>query len=174
MDAPGVGANLQDHLVAGLAPAAHSGTLHDAEKPAEVVRYLTKRKGMLTSNVAEAYGFVRTEVADRVGAPEGLPDIEIIFAPVPYVGEGLIPTPAHGLTIGAILLRPRSRGTIRLASADPAAPPLIDPALPVGSRRRGRRDDARRTRRVRAPHRHRRAARRHDRRLGAASRAATA
>lgn len=128
VDAPGVGANLQDHLVAGLAPAADSGTLHDAEKPGEVVRYLTTRKGMLTSNVAEAYGFVRTEVADRVGAPEGLPDIEIIFAPVPYVGEGLIPTPAHGLTIGAILLRPRSRGTIRLASADPAAPPLIDPA----------------------------------------------
>lgn len=129
VDAPGVGANLQDHLVAGLAPAAASGgTLYDADKPAELVRYLATRKGMLTSNVAEAYGFVRTDVADRAGAPEALPDIEIIFAPVPYVGEGLIPTPAHGLTVGAILLRPRSRGTIRLASADPAAPPLIDPA----------------------------------------------
>ncbi|MDQ7876694.1 GMC family oxidoreductase N-terminal domain-containing protein [Microbacterium sp. QXD-8] len=129
VDAPGVGANLQDHLVAGLAPAAPSGgTLYDADKPAELVRYLATRKGMLTSNVAEAYGFVRTEVADRAGAPEGLPDIEIIFAPVPYVGEGLIPTPAHGLTVGAILLRPRSRGTIRLASADPAVPPLIDPS----------------------------------------------
>ena len=128
VDAPGVGANLQDHLVAGLAPAAQGGTLYDADKPAELVRYLATRRGMLTSNVAEAYGFVRTEVADRAGAPEGLPDIEIIFAPVPYVGEGLIPTPAHGLTVGAILLRPRSRGTIRLASADPAAPPLIDPA----------------------------------------------
>ncbi|MEV5070548.1 GMC family oxidoreductase N-terminal domain-containing protein [Microbacterium sp. LMI12-1-1.1] len=129
VDAPGVGGNLQDHLVAGLAPAAPSGgTLYDADKPAELVRYLATRKGMLTSNVAEAYGFVRTEVADRAGAPEGLPDIEIIFAPVPYVGEGLIPTPAHGLTVGAILLRPRSRGTIRLASADPTAPPLIDPA----------------------------------------------
>ncbi|MFK4806907.1 GMC family oxidoreductase [Microbacterium sp. ZW CA_36] len=129
VDAPGVGGNLQDHLVAGLAPAAPSGgTLYNADKPAELVRYLATRKGMLTSNVAEAYGFVRTEVADRAGAPEGLPDIEIIFAPVPYVGEGLIPTPAHGLTVGAILLRPRSRGTIRLASADPTAPPLIDPA----------------------------------------------
>lgn len=129
VDAPGVGANLQDHLVAGLAPAApNGGTLYDADRPTELVKYLATRKGMLTSNVAEAYGFVRTEVADRAGAPEGLPDIEIIFAPVPYVGEGLIPTPSHGLTVGAILLRPRSRGTIRLASADPAAPPLIDPA----------------------------------------------
>ncbi|MBW9111624.1 GMC family oxidoreductase [Microbacterium ureisolvens] len=128
VDAPGVGANLQDHLVAGLAPAANAGTLYDAEKPAELARYLTAQKGMLTSNVAEAYGFVRTEVAERTGAPAGLPDIEIIFAPVPYVGEGLVPTPAHGLTVGAILLRPRSRGTIRLASADPTMPPLIDPA----------------------------------------------
>ncbi|MGX5769516.1 GMC family oxidoreductase [Microbacterium trichothecenolyticum] len=128
VDAPGVGANLQDHLVAGLAPAATAGTLYDAEKPAELARYLAVRKGMLTSNVAEAYGFVRTEVAERTGAPAGLPDIEIIFAPVPYVGEGLVPTPAHGITVGAILLRPRSRGTIRLASADPTMPPLIDPA----------------------------------------------
>jgi choline dehydrogenase len=128
VDSPGVGANLQDHLVAGLAPAAAGGTLYDAEKPAELVKYLTARKGMLTSNVAEAYGFVRTPQADDAGVPEGLPDIEIIFAAVPYVGEGLVPTPAHGITVGAILLRPRSRGTIRLASADPADKPLIDPA----------------------------------------------
>jgi choline dehydrogenase len=74
---------------------------------------------MLTSNVAEAYGFVRTPVADETGAPD-LPDIEIIFAAAPYVGEGLVPLPAEGLTVGAILLQPRSRRTIRLASADPA------------------------------------------------------
>jgi len=128
VDAPDVGANLQDHLVAGLAPAADAGTLYDAEKAIELVRYLTGRRGMLSSNVGEAYGFVRTPVADRAGMPQGLPDIEIIFAPVPYVGEGLVPTPRHGLTVGAILLRPRSRGTIRLASADPLAAPLIDPA----------------------------------------------
>lgn len=127
VDAPGVGANLQDHLVAGLAPAARAGTLFGAETPAQLARYLTMRRGMLTSNVAEACGFVRTEVADRVGAPAGLPDIEIIFAAVPYVGEGLIPTPGEGITVGAILLRPRSRGTIRLASADPAARAVIDP-----------------------------------------------
>jgi len=128
VDAPDVGANLQDHLVAGLAPAAPGGTLYDAEKPAELVKYLAARKGMLTSNVGEAYGFVRTAVADSAGMADGLPDIEIIFAPVPYVGEGLVPTPGHGLTVGAILLRPLSRGTIRLASSDPTAPPVIDPA----------------------------------------------
>ncbi|UUT36632.1 GMC oxidoreductase [Microbacterium elymi] len=83
---------------------------------------------MLTSNVAEAYGFVRTDVAERAGGPAGLPDIEIIFAAAPYVGEGLVPLPGEGITVGAILLEPRSRGTVRLASADPTAKPLIDPA----------------------------------------------
>lgn len=128
VDSPGVGSNLQDHLVSGLAPAARGGTLYAAERPGELAKYLSRRMGMLTSNVAEAYGFVRTEVAERAAVPAGLPDIEIIFAPVPYIGEGLVPTPAHGLTVGAILLRPRSRGTIRLASTDPMAAPLIDPA----------------------------------------------
>ncbi len=133
VDAPGVGSDLQDHLVAGLAPTAAGGTLFGAEKPLQLAAYLARRRGMLTSNVAEAYGFIRTEVADRVAqaaparAASGLPDIEVIFASAPYVGEGLVPLPAEGLTVGAILLRPRSRGTIRLASADPAAKPLIDP-----------------------------------------------
>jgi len=127
VDSPEVGSNLQDHLVAGLAPAARGGTLHGADRPRQLARYLSARRGMLTSNVAEACGFVRTEVADRVGAPADLPDIEILFAPVPYVGEGLVPTPGEGLTVAAILLQPRSRGTIRLASADPAAKAVIDP-----------------------------------------------
>jgi choline dehydrogenase len=127
VDRASVGSNLQDHLVAGLAPAAESGTLYTAERVAELARYLTARRGMLTSNVGEAYGFVRTDVAERSGMAPGLPDIEIIFAPAPYVGEGLVPLPAEGLTVGAILLRPHSRGTIRLASADPTAKPVIDP-----------------------------------------------
>lgn len=127
VDAPEVGANLQDHLVAGLAPAATEGTLYGATRLPQVGRYLATRRGMLSSNVAEAYGFVRTEVADRTGAPEGLPDIEIIFASAPYVGEGLVPLPAEGITVGAILLQPQSRGSIRLRSADPTAKPVIDP-----------------------------------------------
>ena len=123
VDAPEVGENLQDHLVAGLAPAAIEGTLYGAARPAELARYLSRRRGMLTSNVAEAYGFIRTPLA----GDSGLPDIEIVFAAVPYVGEGLVPPPAEGVTVAAILLRPRSRGTIRLASADPRDAPLIDP-----------------------------------------------
>jgi len=76
---------------------------------------------MLTSNVAEAYGFVRSDPSLE------LPDIEIIFAPVAFIGEGLIPAPAHALTVGAILLKPESTGTITLASADPLEKVIIDP-----------------------------------------------
>lgn len=127
VDAAQVGENLQDHLVAGLAPAARGGTLYGARRPAQLARYLSRRRGMLSSNVAEAYGFIRTPVAERAGAPADLPDIEIIFAAAPYVGEGLVPTPAEGITVGAILLQPRSRGTIRLASDDPTEAAIIDP-----------------------------------------------
>jgi choline dehydrogenase len=76
---------------------------------------------MLTSNVAEAYGFVRS-------APEvKIPDIEVIFAPAVYVEEGLAGIPGHGVSMGPILLQPKSRGQITLATADPFAKPLIDP-----------------------------------------------
>jgi choline dehydrogenase len=120
-DAPEVGANLTDHLAAGLVVEATGGTLYDATRPGQLLRYLGSRRGMLTSNVGEAYGFVRSR-------PElALPDLELIFAPVAYVGEGLLPVPGHGLTVGPILLTPRSRGTVTLASPDPFDRPVVDP-----------------------------------------------
>ena len=126
-DSPEVGKNLQDHLLSGIAVSATGGTLFRAETPAQLIAYLTRRRGMLTSNVGEAYGFIRTDVAERSGTPAGLPDIELIFAPVPYIGEGVVPLPGEGITLGAILLRPHSRGTISLASADPHQHPVIEP-----------------------------------------------
>ena len=85
VDAPEVGANLQDHLIAALIIESDEDTLFAAEKPAQVVNFLARGRGMLTSNVGEAYGFVRTQ-------PDlDLPDVEIIFAPVPFVAEGLVP-----------------------------------------------------------------------------------
>lgn len=119
--APEVGRNLADHLVSGLVIPADGDTLYAARGPRQVADYLLRRRGMLSSNVAEAYGFVRT-------LPElALPDIEILFAPVAYVGEGLVPPPAHGLTIGSILLQPVSTGTVQITSTQPDAPPAIDP-----------------------------------------------
>lgn len=121
VDSPEVGQNLRDHLVSGLIVRTESGTLADATSLRNLVRYLTRRRGMLTSNVAEAYGFVRSR-------PElDAPDLELIWAPVAYADEGLHGIPEHGLTLGPILLQPRSRGTVSLTSADPWAHPRIDP-----------------------------------------------
>ncbi len=52
----------------------------------------------------------------------------MIFGPVLYVEEGLVPPPAHGFSIASITLQPRSRGSVRLRSADPLEAPEIDPA----------------------------------------------
>ena len=120
-DRPEVGRNLRDHLISGHIVRVDAGSLADAKRPRELVRYLARRRGMLTSNVAEAYGFVRSDPS------MALPDLEILFAPVAYVGEGLVPPPRHGVTVGAILLRPHSTGTVTLRSPDPTAKPLIDP-----------------------------------------------
>src|SRR5262245_51962129 len=121
-DLPGVGRNLQDHLaLPAIFTTGGSSTLLDAEKPKELFRYLFQRKGMLTSNVGEAMAFVRT--VDGLDAP----DLQIIMAPVEYIDHGLAPPPGQGITIGCVLLRPRSRGSITLRSADPFAPPRIEP-----------------------------------------------
>ncbi|MDX1450658.1 MAG: GMC family oxidoreductase N-terminal domain-containing protein, partial [Acidimicrobiia bacterium] len=123
LDVPGVGSNLSDHLACGLIMGTtRTDTLVAAESPGQLLAYLVRRKGLLTSNVGEAHAFLqsRPELAG--------PDIELIFAPVPFLDHGDTEPEGHGYTIGVILLQPCSRGTVRLASNDPLAPPLIDPA----------------------------------------------
>ncbi|TDW28436.1 GMC family oxidoreductase [Cryobacterium psychrophilum] len=121
VDSPEVGANLRDHLVSFFAVETPGGTLLTATALGEVGTYLLRRRGMLTSNVAEAYGFVRS--SDDVS----LPDLEIIFAPAAYVDEGLAGIPRHGISLGPILIQPKSTGTVTLASANPLDKPIIDP-----------------------------------------------
>lgn len=119
--APEVGQNLVDHLVAILGFDVADGSLFAAEKPKQLVNYLLRRRGMLTSNVGEAYGFVRSR-------PElELPDLELIFAPAPFYDEALAVPAGHGVVFGPILVAPESRGQITLRSADPHAKPIIEP-----------------------------------------------
>jgi choline dehydrogenase-like flavoprotein len=118
---PDVGRNLADHLFAPLAFTVAGDTLFDAEKPAQLANYLLRRRGLLTSNCAEAYGMIRSD-------PKlALPDLELIFAPGPYLDEGLGEASGHAVTFGAILLQPKSRGQITLRSANPEDKPVIDP-----------------------------------------------
>ncbi|MFC9994538.1 GMC family oxidoreductase [Nocardia sp. NPDC127526] len=119
---PEVGRNLRDHLAAPIVYRTRAGSLFGADKSIpELANYLLRRRGQLTSNVGEAYGFVRSH-------PDvGLPDLELIFGPAPYVGEGLGDPDGHALTFAAILLKPKSTGEITLSSADPFTAPRIDP-----------------------------------------------
>jgi choline dehydrogenase len=119
--APEVGQNLLDHLVVPLGFDVDGDSLFAAEMPKELVNYLLRRRGMLTSNVGEAYGFVRSQ-------PElDLPDLELIFAPAPFYDEALAAPDGHGVVFGPILVAPQSRGQITLRSADPHSKPVIDP-----------------------------------------------
>ena len=123
LDAPGVGQHLQDHLASGIiVHSLQSVTLVAAESLANVLRFVLMRRGLLTSNVAEACAFVRSN--PHLSAP----DLELIFAPVPFIDHGLAKPPGHGITIGVVLLQPKSIGAITLRSADPFAPPRIDPS----------------------------------------------
>lgn len=120
--APDVGANLLDHFIAALGFDVPNDSLFAAEKPLQLLNYLLRRRGMLTSNVGEAYGFVRSR-------PDlALPDLELIFAPAPFFEEGIgDPYDNHAVVLGTILLKPQSSGTIELRSADPRDKPIIDP-----------------------------------------------
>jgi len=120
-DLPGVGENLQDHLMVAVIVATTSAlSLVAAESLRNTARWLLRRRGMLTSNVGEAAAFVRSR--------EGLPgsDLELVFAPVPFMDHGFTKPAGHGMTLGPVLLQPRSRGRISLLSPDPAAKPRIE------------------------------------------------
>ena len=117
-----VGQNLQDHLTAGFARSTTRPiTLAGAQSARQLARYLLAGKGLLTSNIAEGYGYVRSDPS------LDLSDLELIFVPGPFVDEGLRIERRHGVTFAAVLLQPKSRGEIRLASPDARERPLIDP-----------------------------------------------
>jgi choline dehydrogenase len=125
----GVGNGLQDHLsVPVIMFTKEPVTLFGADKrPGELVKYLAQRRGQLTSNVGEAVLFGRSD--------PGLehPDLEYIFAPVPFIEHGQVDPPGHGITIGVVLLQPASTGTVCARSADPTVAPAIDAGYLTGA-----------------------------------------
>lgn len=126
-DSSGVGRNLQDHLIASVVhEATTTATLDAADAPTRLpinlAKYLLLNRGPLTSNVAEAGGFVRTD------SDLPAPDLQFHFGPVYFMRHGFDnPASGHGLSLGATQLRPESRGRITLRSADPFDAPVIDP-----------------------------------------------
>ena len=119
VDAPEVGENLQDHPFLTCVYEVESGSLYDAEHPRHVAEWLLRRSGPLTSTVAEAFAFVRS----RAGLPA--PDLQLHFAPAYFVDHGAATFEGHAMTLGPVLITPRSRGRLRLRSAEPADKPRI-------------------------------------------------
>ena len=120
VDLPGVGANLQDHpYVTANWDVPGGGSLADGESPKAMLEYLLRRTGPLSSSVAEAFAFVRS----RPGLAQ--PDLQYHFAPAYFFDDGFSEYDGHAITMGPVLLSPRSRGTVRLRSADPTAKPRI-------------------------------------------------
>ena len=86
-----------------------------------VLEWRRQRTGMLTSNFAEAGGFIKS-------APGELhPDLQLHFVIGKLVDHGRKTVFGHGYSAHVCLLQPKSRGTVTLASNDPTALPLIDP-----------------------------------------------
>jgi choline dehydrogenase len=120
LDQPLVGENLSDHpAVTTVWTTPEPVSLLVALEPAALEQFQTEQAGPLTSNLAEAGGFARVEA----GAPA--PDVQFHAVPVQIVDEGLSDPLEHGMWISPCLLTPESRGSVRLASNDPTAKPII-------------------------------------------------
>ena len=126
-DMPGVGANLQDHYNGRLVfECTEDVTLNDVvasplRKLREGLRYYLTHKGFLTLAASTATGFVSTDPGDP------RPDVQIglVLYSAEKIGEAL--HPFSGFTFLIRLLRPESRGSVLLKSADPLAAPAIRP-----------------------------------------------
>ncbi len=128
LDLPGVGANLHDHVdVVQVWDAPHLKdlfglSLAGAWRAAKgILEWRRCRSGMLTTNFAEAGGFIRSSAA------EAIPDLQLHFVIGKLVDHGRKTVFGHGYSCHVCLLRPKSRGSVTLASADPLAAPRIDP-----------------------------------------------
>ncbi|PZQ48354.1 MAG: alanine-phosphoribitol ligase [Rhodovulum sulfidophilum] len=125
-DQPGVGLNLQDHL--DLFVIAEVTGPHTYDRYARPhwsalagLQYLLTKKGPVASSLFETGGFWYADPAARS------PDIQLHLGLGSGIEAGVAAMPNGGVTLNSAYLRPRSRGTVRLASADPKAAPLIDP-----------------------------------------------
>ena len=93
-----------------------------------LISWLRKREGMMTTPFAEAGGFL-TVTPD---APA--PDVQLHFVIAALEDHGRTKVPGHGYSCHVCVLRPESTGTVRLASGDARAAPVIDPAFFSDSR----------------------------------------
>ena len=85
------------------------------------MQYLIIRRGPVTSSLFQTKGVWYADPDSRS------PDMQQHLGLGTGIEHGVVTLPQGGIMLKSCYLRPRSRGTARLQSADPAATPLIDP-----------------------------------------------
>ena len=124
---PGVGAGLQDHLQVRIVmrcrrPVTINDDMASLYRQARMaLRYLLWRKGPLTVSAGYACAFFRTD--ER----QPRPDVQVHFINFSTDKMGKALHPFSAFTASVCPLRPLSRGSVRITSADPLAAPAIDP-----------------------------------------------
>ena len=129
-DLPGVGQHLHDHPdVVQVLDAPHLRDLFGLSLSGMVSalrgiqEWRRSRTGLLTTNFAEAGGFIKSAPSEPV------PDLQLHFVVGKLVDHGRKTVLGHGYSAHVCLLQPRSRGSVTLASPDPHALPQVDPAF---------------------------------------------
>ena len=125
-DLSGVGSNLQDHIdLCVICECTGDHTYDKYAKPHWAalagLRYLVRRDGPVASSLFETGGFWFADHTARS------PDIQFHLGLGSGIEAGIAKLRNAGVTLNSAFLRPRSRGTVRLKSADPAEKPLLDP-----------------------------------------------
>ena len=120
VDNPNVGDHLQDHpVVMNIFTVKKPVSLAHAEKPARLAEYLMFKRGMLSSNIGEAGGFIHS----RSGLEA--PDVQFHFGPAYFNRHGFESHDGDAMSLGPTLVAPKSRGHVRLRSPDPQIHPDI-------------------------------------------------
>ncbi|HCL64671.1 MAG TPA: alanine-phosphoribitol ligase, partial [Rhizobium sp.] len=125
-DLPGVGSNMQDHLDLFVISECTGDHTYDGVAKLHRtlwagIEYVLFRTGPVASSLFETGGFWYADPEARS------PDIQFHLGLGSGIEAGVERLKNAGVTLNSAYLHPRSRGTVRLSSADPAAAPLIDP-----------------------------------------------
>ena len=125
---PGVGQNLHDHCDVDIIYELNQSISIDKYKNLSVsqlmigLEYLLFRRGLGASTVVEGGAFSYADEEAKT------PDVQYHFLPAAGVEAGVAGVkPGYGCTLNSYFVRPNSRGSVRLASANPRQAPLIDP-----------------------------------------------
>jgi choline dehydrogenase-like flavoprotein len=125
-DLPGVGRNLQEHVGTHIIHEVNTATMNSAVRglggAAQLLQFLARRRGALTTPIGHAQAFVKS----RPELP--VPNLQIAFAPFAFdldARSRLVLRRQASISQAIFLVRPKARGSLTLRSANPLDAPLI-------------------------------------------------